>query len=132
MRPLMIVSVTNVPPPVAALSCANVTVASTSRADTDRSCACGPDPGDAPVEGRDHPRPELPGVAVRLVEREPRHRQRRALDPPGDDRRLAGSGRRHHQGQRRADEVVEKVVEPSPTHEVDGRRGRPELRPEQR
>ena len=62
----------------------------------------------------DERRPEASGIGVAVLDLQPRHRQRLASGPRGEQRRLPRAGRRAHQNQRNMalDAVVDDDVEP--------------------
>ena len=84
------------------------------------------------IERGDQAGPELGGVFVALVQREPRRRQGGVLRPTRQQHRLAGPGRGDDDRQRGGDEVVQQLEQALPLDVVLGSSGRAQLRSQQR
>ncbi len=89
-----------------------------------RGQGAGGAPGRQRVERGDDAAPQPGRVAVALVERQPRRRQWRLGGPAREQGGLPRPGRRHDQGQRTCDGVVQQVVQAGTADVVGNRSGR--------
>ena len=92
-------------------------VAATGRKHLERSNQAGPEPG---------------GVAVALVQREPRRGDGGFLHPARQQQRLARPSRGDHDRERSGDNVIQQLEEALPADVVLGSAGRPQLCSQQR